>query len=785
MRSRKFIRRLRKVLLTLNLLLLFGFVAVVGLLMGGLVSVNRVLPDTTQLSAYRPQLNTVLYAKSGDANPSPAWTILARIYREQYREPVRLRDVPRWLRQATVAVEDRRFWRHQGVDPWGMGRALWANVRHGKTTQGASTITQQLARSIWLSRERTVNRKIKEVLLAVQMERKFSKDEILEMYLNEVYYGHGAYGIATAAELYYGKSVDELGELTLAQCALLAGLPQRPGAYSPYGHPQRAKQRRNTVLDAMVRCADISPAEAAKAKKEQVQKYLAERKSRGIESRKAPYFTAEVIKYLSDRWGEEIVYAGGLRVHTTLDMRLQRIAEQVLAEGVANLKDRKVTQGAVLCMEVRTGRVLAMVGGVGPYLENQWNRATHARPVGSAFKPYVYATALQYGWGPKSAISGAKVTVPMVDGRVHTFHNYNRGQEGTYTLTRALASSINCAAIRLLRDVGIDPVVRTASRMTDVPSWRFHEHRYLSMALGTVGFSPLEMATGFSTIASGGLRPTATLIDDVTDSRGEHLPVQRPGRVRVIHRDVAVEMRRMMEAVVRSRSGTAAGTAARLGTACAGKTGTNEDWRDAWFIGFTPELCTAVWVGRDDYAPTRRVTGSGGALPIWRKFMAEAIKIIKPEGKFPAGGSIVGTKSERVEEELPVVELICIESGALAGPYCPRTEERAFPRDQAPREQCPLHGGFGEASSRSRSESTRPSRPEPEPVRTESVTICVDSGRPATSYCPNTRTEEFPEGSAPAGSCHIHGPLPGGESSPAEESTPADAIPETLIDTDG
>ena len=773
MRTRTFIRKLRKTLLVLNLLLLFGCVAAVGLIIGGLVSVNRVLPNTTQVSEYRPKLNTVLYAKSGEGNPSTEWTPIARVYRDQYRDPIRLRDVPRWLHQATVAVEDRRFWRHQGIDPWGMARALWADIRRGKASQGASTITQQLARSIWLSREKTIARKAKEVLLAVQMERKFSKDEILEMYLNEVYYGHGAYGVAAAAEVFYGKSVDQLDELTLAQCALLAGLPQRPGANSPFDHPNAAKRRRDIVLDAMVRSGYVTGEQAAEAETEQVQRHLVPRKSRGIKSQRSPYFAAEVIKSLSDTWGEEVVYGGGLRVYTTLDMRLQRIAEDKLGRYVESLRGRKVTQGALVCMDVHTGGVLAMVGGVGPYVENQWNRATHRRPVGSAFKPYVYTTALMYGWGPNSTISGANLTVPLPDGTMHVFNNYEGGGQGTYTLTSALAWSINCAAVRLLREVGVDPVVRTAAKMTGVPEAHFSDHRGLSLALGTVGFSPLEMATGYSVIASEGTRPAPTLIDRVTDSSGERLRVEHPAPLPVLHRDVAVTMRKMMEAVV--RRGTAAGTRDRLGVACAGKTGTNEDWRDAWFVGFTPDLCTAVWVGRDDYGKTNRVTGASGALPIWRSFMAEAIKIRKPEGKFPEGGAVVGTKSDQGEEDRVRTVLVCTASHMLAGPYCPETEERTLAPDEIPREQCRVHFAPAAASSARPTPAppaspSRSSPPGASAAATVSVTICVDSNRLATEYCPRTRTDNFPAGGAPTGSCRIHG-------SPPEEGISPGASP--------
>ncbi|MFQ6132127.1 MAG: transglycosylase domain-containing protein [Armatimonadota bacterium] len=757
LRRPSFVRKLRKFLLVCNIAALLLCAGGVGLLLGGIAGVRRVLPDTTELSDYRPQLSTLIYSTEPDAEGNLEHTQLGKVYEEE-RDPIRLKDIPRVIRRATVAIEDRRFYQHQGIDPWGIARALYHNVRGGRVRQGASTITQQLARNIWLTRERTVNRKIKEMLLAIEMERKFSKDEILEMYLNEVNYGHGAYGIATAAKLYYDKDPDELDELTLAQAALLAGLPQRPSTYSPFDHPERARRRRDQVLDAMVRAMYITPAEAAEAKQEQVQGSLAKRRTRGLLSWRAPYFTTHVIKVLSQTYGQEVVQRGGLRVYTSLDMRLQKAAEQALAAGVKRLARQRVDTGALVCMEVRTGRVLAMVGGVGEFREHQWNSATQAkRQPGSAFKPYVYAAALENGWGPRDAISGARVTVPEGYGRTHTFHNYTGGQEHMWSLSSALAASVNCAAVRLQREVGSEHVVRIASRLMDIPSTRLH--RYPSLALGTAELSPLEMATGFSAFATAGLRPKRTFVDYIRDSRGELLYRGQPQVERVLHRPSGISMIAMLKGVV--RGGT--GTRARLsGVPCAGKTGTTQRYRDAWFVGFTPDICTAVWVGRADNGPTARIFGGSAAAPIWKDFMTKAVEILGlkdsqfPTGEGAKGGKRAGPDEREEEEKEPVRLTICAESGAQATRYCPYTREEVFEADEAPTGVCGRHGPAGEPLR-----EPTPLGPSPVPPRaTEGVTICTQSGRRATSYCPNTVTRHFAPGTAPGGQCTLHGAAP-------------------------
>lgn len=751
MRRPSFFRRLSKVLLCLNILVLIGCAAAVGVFAGAISAVRQVLPDTTELATYRPRFTTILYSTEQGAGDGERHTLLGKVVTEgEDRIPVDFRDIPERLVQATVAIEDRRFWLHRGVSPRDMARALLANLRQRNyASQGASTITQQLARNIFLSPEKTVDRKLKEALLAIEIERKFSKEEILEMYLNQVYYGHGAYGVAAAASTYYGKKADELDELTLAQCAMLAGLPQRPATYSPYNHPRRAKARRDMVLDWMARCGYITAREAVQAKRENLQKSLAPRRERKTFNYKAPYFTTYAIRLLSRELGHEAVFGGGLRVYTTLDMRLQEAAEEAVTRGVRKLESKKVDQGALVCMDVHTGRVLALVGGVGEFREHQWNRAVQAkRQPGSSFKPYVYTAALQRGWRPTSLISGNPLTVQLVGGRTHTFHNAGPKQDGLFSLTTALAKSINPAAVRMMREVGIEPVVATASRMMGVPpSPRFDGHHGLALALGTVSVSPLEMATGYSAFANGGFRPEPRFVDRVTDSRGVLVYESRPRLTRVIDKNTAAQMVQMMTAVV--RGGT--GWRARLqGVECAGKTGTTDDYKDAWFIGYTPDICTAVWVGRDDNKkPGGRLYGGTAAAPIWKDFMSKAVGIRPTKHKFPRPDGSAAAVVQRPTRTYT----ICVDSGDLATRYCPVTEERRFGPGDAPTTKCRLHGP-------SHTQATDSAAPGPSPPeRTIQVTICVESGKRATPYCPDTAVAEFPLGKAPSRRCSLHGPL--------------------------
>ena len=688
-------RRLRVVWRVTHALVFVAAAALGSFVAGALLSIHAALPEAEEISAYTPRATTKLWSSEQQKDGTVEHTLLARIYHEN-REPIELRDVPDYVWKATVAIEDRRFKGHRGVDPKRIVKAALVNIKRRDFTQGASTITQQLARNVWLTHEKTILRKLKEALLAVELERKYSKDEILEMYLNQVCYGRGAYGIEAASQLYLGKSAKGL---TLDEAALLAGLPQRPRDLNPFDNPQAAKKRRDLVLDWMARLGYAKPEEVRKAKQEMVQAKLAERTARGQAVFAAPYFSNLVLRDLCDEHGDDVVYGAGLNIYTTIDVRLQKIAEKALTEGIGKVRKRgrrnRNVQGALVAMDPKTGRVLAMVGGVGKYEENQFNRAHNAqgRQCGSSFKPYVYSAAMESGWGPSSIISGSALSVK--DGyKWHTIDNYTPKQGGNYTLTDALAQSVNGAAARLIQRVGIKKAQRYGARMMDIPRRRLRP--VVTLALGTSEVTPLEMCTGYSTFATGGLRPKRIMVDKITDE-DDHTLLESSIRVeRVLEKPAGMSMLKMLKAVTSSGTGRGASRLRGKGYQCGGKTGTTDDGRDVWWIGFTPDLACAVWVGRDDHQPMSNATGSGFCLPVWLEFMQEALPIAKTWpgylGEFPEGKGVASKKSAPGTEEKPVTLSLCADTGLIAGPHCPHPYEREYTREDRPETRhCTAH----------------------------------------------------------------------------------------------
>ena len=756
--------------------------------LGGLQSVRDAMPADADLTQYRPLGTTYIYSTERHRDGTVTHTLLAKIAKED-REPVSLTQVPLQLRQATIAVEDARFYLHRGIDPKGIARAALANLESGSIRQGGSTITQQLVKNVWLSQERTMDRKLKELLLALQFERKFSKEEILQMYLNEVYYGHGAYGVQTAAKTYFNRDVSDL---TLGECALLAALPRSPTYYSPYVDAKRCKNRRKIVLEEMVKLGFITPEQRDEAENEQIQSRLAPLQERGVAVFKAPYFTHFVIQELcrDPRYGVAAVYKGGLRVYTTLDMRLQEVAEKRLTEQILSLRRqgrirRSTGQGALACVQVQTGDVLAMVGGVGDYEKNQFNRAhpgppQYGRQPGSSFKPYIFATAFDSGYGPNSVFSGSGISWRLGGGRYWTPKNYSSGQGGNYTMRNALAQSVNLVAVRVLRAVGIEKTQRYAARILNIPRERLRP--VPALALGTSELSPLEHALGYATFASGGLRPTMRLYHEIRDYKGDLIEQRDPEQVRVLSRPAAISLVSCLGSVVAYGTGTRARIS---GIPCGGKTGTTQGDRDAWWVGITPDLSCAVWVGNDDNKPMSRAAGGKFAAPVWRDFVREATEILGLHGSFPEGSGVRPSRAGQSEREQKkpeeVIEppsgvartvTICRQSGGIATQYCPDTVERTL----APGEAvgvCSIHRP-----------SSRSSRPPDEVYNppagggggsgggTLTVNICVQSGMPAGPYCPDTVERTFPAGAAPGGSCSVHRGGSGGSTSPGRGSTP-------------
>ena len=682
------------------------------------------LPETGLLKSYQPSLITTLYAEDG--------TVAAQFFVER-RILVPLEQIPASLKQATLAVEDARFYAHPGIDVIGIGRAIWANLQAGTVVEGASTITQQVAKLLFLTHRKTLERKLREVLLSVRIERTLTKDEILEIYLNQAYYGHSAYGVEAAANVYFGKHV---GELTLAEAALIAGLPKAPMGYSPYAAPERAVKRRAHVLRRMVEVEAISPEAAQRAQETPLTLRV-----RQEPTAKAAYFVEHVRRYLEEQYGSTLLYRGGLKVHTTLDLSMQEAAESALRNGlikndrrrgyrgplgrvelsrpehidweqvrqipwpeehsestarqrrvktvVVGLEEKRalvrwpagegiiplenmlwgyppnpeqdseprrlrrpgdalqvgdviladimhpgepgkkaqlalaqepVVQGAIVALEPHTGYIRALVGGY-EFGRSQFNRATQAiRQPGSAFKPIIYAAAIHKGYTPAHVIVDAPFVREMPDGKVWKPSNYDGKFLGPLTLAEALAHSRNIITVKLLVEIGAKNVIEYAkhlgikSPLAATPA----------LALGASGITPLELTAAYGVFANQGIRHAPMAINWVEDWEGRVLERHASEGEPVISRQEAFVMTSMLQGVVQRGTAT---RAKALGRPLAGKTGTTNDFIDAWFVGYSPNLVAGVWVGIDDREPLGyREAGSRAALPIWIEFMQQALE---------------------------------------------------------------------------------------------------------------------------------------------------------------
>ncbi len=570
---------------------------------------GRDLPDVSGLSTIQPTAPTVIVARDG--------TTLARLY-NKYNVYVPITQIPQVMRDAMVATEDERFYSHRGVDVRGIMRAALANYRHDEITQGASTITQQLARKLFLNDRQTLTRKIQEALLAVEIERYYSKDEILERYLNLVYFGAGAYGVQAASHAYFGKDVSKL---TLPEAAMLAGLVAAPSLYSPYNDVQRARDRQRHVLERMAANGMISSEDADAAANAKLN--LIGASDNGIQSYRDPYFTTFVIAQLVKEFGYERIYRGGLTVYTTLDPKLEQLAQQAVTGTVkaGRAEGYGMHQGALVAEDPRSGEILAMVGGIGFSPKSQFNRAWQARrQPGSSFKGFVYSAAVDKGVPVSSIYLDAPVTYPAGDGTDYRPSDDDHRYLGAMTLRRAFELSRNIVAVRLANDIGIDTVVDYAHRMGITEDL----DPDLSLALGTAVVSPLDMVSGYSTIADGGVYTPPQGIRYITDEYGQIIVENRyPQRKPALAAGTAYIMTTMMQGVIEEGTGY---PNAQIGRPAAGKTGTTSDFRDAWFVGFVPQLAAAVWVGNDDYS--RMYESYGGNVPArtWAAFMKAALK---------------------------------------------------------------------------------------------------------------------------------------------------------------
>lgn len=551
------------------------------------------LPSITEQMIFERRPTIIIKANDG--------TIIDR-YGDIKGETVNVKELPPHVAEAIIATEDRRFYYHFGIDPLGIIRAMGVNVVNAGFVQGGSTITQQLAKNLFLSRERTLKRKIQEAMLAVWLETKLTKDEILSAYLNRVYLGSGAYGIDAAAKVYFNKPAKEL---SVRESATIAGLLKAPSRYSPSANPSLSAQRTRVVLNAMYEAGFLDKAEFTKLDK--LPPSPPKKPSSGDTIR---YFTDYIVSQVEGVIGipeEDIV------VETTLDRDVQARAEAAITKAVLTYGDTyALSQGAALFMTL-DGAIIAMVGGR-DYEVSEYNRVTHAlRSPGSSFKPIVYLSALEHGWNPSSLI----VDEPITEGRYRP-QNYGGQYYGEVTLTEALTRSLNTVSVNLMRDVGPAETVGLARRLgitADLePS--------LALALGSNGVPMMEMVTAYATIGRGGVAVEPFAIAKITDESGTIIyeqPKERTAR-QVVPRGYIAQITGMMQSVV--QYGT--GQAAQGPYTAAGKTGTSQDFRDAWFIGFTNQYAGAVWVGNDDNSPMKRVTGGMVPAPVWREIMTAA-----------------------------------------------------------------------------------------------------------------------------------------------------------------
>jgi penicillin-binding protein 1A len=715
-----------RILSILAIGLIFALCIGSGVLIGVISAALKNMPALEDFE-YKPIEATRIY----DANNK----LISRLYVEN-RVWVPLSEIPRELQDAVIAVEDWKFRDHHGVDFMGIIRAALVDIREGKIVQGGSTITQQLAKNAFLTHERTWTRKLQELLYAIQLERTYTKDQILELYLNEVYFfpGQVVYGVEAAAQGYFGKSVRYLN---LPESALLGGIIRNAYIYSPTQHPDAAKNRRATVLRRMASLGYISDQEAEAAMAAPLG-VVEPRATKQV----APYFVDYVRDKLIAKYGHEAVYKGGLKIYTTLDLRLQTLANQILIsnlpKGEQDSKGLTQPQAAMIVLDTREGYIRAMVGGRG---EDEFNRAVMSfRQPGSAFKPFVYTAALEAGYTPATMLDDSPVEF-VIPGNAEPWAPVNNDKtfRGPVTVRKALEDSINVPSVKLLDQIGVSSAIKTAKSMgitSLVESGRLNDMN-LSLVLGglTRGVSPLEMASAYAVFANQGIKAEPIAILRVEDANGNVLERNTPKRKVVLDEQTAYTMTDMLRGVI--TRGT--GKSANIGRPAAGKTGTTTEYTNAWFVGFTPELVACVWIGNDEqqkpmvYGGTR--IGSGKAAAIWGAYMKEALKDT-PVSEFPVPSGIVFTK-------------ICAESRVLAGESCPNVTTEVFIDGTEPRQLCHLH------------------------TRIQEADICLESGQLAGAYCPLDQVERrkylassglriLPDGTIAAGqsiprvTCQVH-----------------------------
>jgi len=798
----------QRLLIYLLLLVLLGIVVGGGYLVVLLVQVSKLLPSREQIANLKPYVGTRILSQDG--------VVLATLTHER-RELAKMSEFPKQLIDAVVAIEDSQFYQHRGISPRALFRAVWVNLREGRYAQGGSTITMQLARNAFLTQKKTFHRKIQEALLALQIEQHLTKEQIMETYLNEVYFGSGAYGAKTAARVYFNKP---LHKLTLAECALLAGVIRRPSAYSPHENPELALRRRDRVLERMRMLGFINEQEYQEAKREPIR--VAPLRRQGI-SFKAPYFVFHVLKQLMEDYGEDQIYREGLTVETTLNWQMQQAAERALREGLAKYGRGSSTQGAIIAIDPQTGFIRAMVGGV-DFRKSQYNATTQGRrQPGSAFKPIVYCAAIDRELlTPDSRIVDAPVSYPSYP-KPYRPKNADGRYRGSVTVRQAIAYSINIPAVKTIAMVGPRTVIDYARKL----GIQSPLEPNLSLALGSSAVRPIEMAVAYGVFASGGNRCEPVAIVRVRDREGDIIQENAPEiTYGVIPESTAKTMDDLLKRPVRMPGGTAYRVLHDFPEA-RGKTGTTDEGRDAWFVGYTPELVTVVWVAREVedpvrkqkvYLPMPRVFGGTVCAPIWKEFMSRAVPLQKEWLRKLEPGD-VPQKPQQPESVDTITLTLCDDTGMIATPACPHTHRFTFQRGEEPTQPCTLHSSSQPSGPDVRDSTaspppegeqpatTAPQTPEPlpppamtapgsvsggepaalqprvsepppvtppvqprlsepkvvAPPAEEKVRICADSGLLATRYCPEVVIKSFAAGKAPRKRCPLHRPPPGEE----------------------
>jgi penicillin-binding protein 1A len=588
------------------------------------------------------------------------------------------------LTDAVISVEDRKFYSHWGLDMFGIVRAMFANIAAGRIVQGASTITQQLARNLFVMFDVSISRKVKEMILALKIERTYSKDEILEMYLNQIYFGSGAYGVEAAAREFFGKGVTEL---TVGESALLAGLPKNPRDYSPHYHLDRSLERRAVVIKSMVDSGKLDRAFADSVAASEV--VVAKEGSKGPF---AAYFIEHVRQYLEGKYGADRIYHDGLQVYTTLDPYLQRMAEDSLESRLLEIENTHTyeqtresyeamldstdagrpsyLQAATVAIDVQTGYVRVMVGGRN-FKHSNFNRAVQAkRQPGSAFKPFIYIAALENGYTPADVVLDAPIVLDLPNGDVWKPNNFSKRFEGEITLRRALNKSINVAAVRVLISLGPVSAISFAHRL----GIKSDLQNVYSLALGTSEVTLLELTSAYGTLAAGGIRAEPMFVKQVVDRNGKVLEENSVYREEVLSPQSSYMITNMLESVVNEGTGYGARLMQFL-EPVAGKTGTTDDYTDGWFVGYTPELVVGVWTGFDQKKTMGvSMTGARTSLPLWTDIM----KAYYRDG---SGGPFT------VPEGI-VYRVVCEESGALSTSKCAHVRREAFIDGSEPRGYC-------------------------------------------------------------------------------------------------